>query len=167
MKARRTVIRTLAAAIASGVLAALAFTGGTPHTGTALATVADDGPGYAVEDFSYPNADKILAEQHITLKRGDGHILLTNCASGTDLLQVWSRTNSVVCFRVTGSSGYLSLEIPSVFAVQGNSYSTEVDMTAGTEERSFTVNKNVWTGVGESGDPQGREFMLMEIHASK
>lgn len=167
MKARRTVIRTLAATIGSGILAALAFTGGTAHSGTAMAAVADEGPGYAVEDFSYPDADKILAEQHITLKRGNGHILLADCTSGTDLLQVWSRASSMACFRVTGSSGYLTLEIPSVFAIQGNSYSAQVEMTTGTEERSFTVNKNVWTPVGESDDPQGRDFTLMEIRTSK
>ncbi|MEV6549772.1 hypothetical protein AB0M57_13820 [Streptomyces sp. NPDC051597] len=167
MNARRTIIRTLAATMGSGILAALAITGGTTHNGTAMTAVADEGPGYAVEDFSYPNADKILAEQHITLKHGNGHILLADCANGTDLLEVWSRINSKICFSITGSNGYLTLEIPAVFVIKGNTYSTEVDMTTGTEEKSFTVNKNTWTPVGESGDPQGRDFTLMEIRASK
>lgn len=171
MNSRRTPIRSLALA-AAGLLAALAFTGGPAYGGdsddaVALSTVAEEGPGYAIEDFAYPNADRILAEQHITLKRGDGHILLNDCATGTDLLEVWSRANSKICFRVIGSSGYLTLEIPSVFAVKGNTYEAEVAMTSGTEEKTFTVDKNSWTPVGESADPTGREFMLLEIRASR
>lgn len=167
MKLRKTMIRTLVTAVGAGALAALAFTVGPAHGSTAVTSAADEGPGYAIEDFSYPNADKILAEQHITLKRGNGHILLTDCSTGTDLLEVWSRANSKICFRVTGNNGYLTLEIPSVFAIKGNTYNSEVDMAVGAEEKTFTVNKNSWTPVGESADPQGREFMLMEIRATK
>ncbi|MEV6688455.1 hypothetical protein AB0N28_24420 [Streptomyces sp. NPDC051130] len=129
--------------------------------------IADQGPGYAVEDFGYPNADKILAEQHITLKRGDGHILLADCASGTDLMEVWSRQSERICFRVTGAGGYLTLEIPAVYAVKGNDYKAAVDMSVGSERKSFDVNKNAWTSVGESADEQGRDFMLVEIRATK
>ncbi|MDH6120015.1 hypothetical protein [Kitasatospora sp. GAS204B] len=49
-------------------------------------------PPSAVEDFSYPGAAQILASQNITLKSGDGHILLTDCASGGNLVQLYSRT---------------------------------------------------------------------------
>ncbi|MFI6639044.1 hypothetical protein [Streptomyces sp. NPDC050504] len=169
MNLPRAMVRTLITTVGAAALAALAFTGGSAHGNgdTAVTTAAGEGPGYAVEDFGYPNADKILAEQHITLKRGDGHILLADCSTGTDLMEIWSRANSKICFRVTGNSGYLTLEIPSVFAVKGNAYSSEVDMAVGTEEKTFTVNKNSWTPVGESADPQGREFVLMEIRATK
>ena len=40
-------------------------------------------------------------------------------------------------------------------------------MTVGTEEKTWDVNKNAWTAVGESADEQGRELMLMEIRTSK
>ncbi|MFJ7272001.1 hypothetical protein ACIQV3_36095 [Streptomyces sp. NPDC099050] len=132
-----------------------------------MKAIADEGPGYAVEDFGYPDADKILTEQGITLKRGDGHILLADCASGTDLLQVMSRERGeVVCFRVTGTSGYLALEIPAVHAVKGNNYETQIDMTAGADSKTFDIAKNKWTGVGESADAEGRDFMLMEIRTT-
>ncbi|MBT2403104.1 MULTISPECIES: hypothetical protein [unclassified Streptomyces] len=174
MKARKTLVRTVAAATAAGALAWMAITGANGATGggtvtdtTALKAIAEEGPGYAIEDFGYPNADKILAEQNITLKRGDGHILLADCASATDLLEVWSREKEKICFRVTGTSGYLTLEIPSVFAVKGNNYSAQVDMKVGEEEKTWDVNKNSWTAVGESADEQGREFMLMEIRTTK
>ncbi|QPK50792.1 hypothetical protein H4W23_30455 [Streptomyces gardneri] len=132
-----------------------------------MAVVAEEGPGYAIEDFAYPNADKILTDRGITLKRGDGHIELADCAGATDLLEVWSRANDKICFRVTGTTGYLTLEIPAVFAVRGNSFATQVDMTTGTEEKTFDVSRNAWTPVGESADDQGRDFMLMEIRTSR
>ncbi|WP_203690517.1 hypothetical protein [Streptomyces sp. SID12488] len=172
-RTRRLVTRTLAASVAAGALAWLALTGSQPGTpadegGTAAEAVADEAPGYAVENFAYPNADKILAEQNIVLKRGDGHITLADCASGTDLLEVWAREKTdKICFAVKGTSGWLTLEIPSVYAIKGNTYATEVDMTVGTEEKSFDVEKNTWTAVGESADEQSREHMLVEIRAAK
>lgn len=137
------------------------------HTKVPGAPVADDAPGFAIEYFAYPQADKIRAEKGITLKRGDGHILLADCAGGPGLLEVWARAKEKICFRVTGNSGHLSLEIPSVFGVKGNDYATRVDMTAGSERKSFDITKNAWTGVGESADEQGRDFMLMEIRTAK
>ncbi|MDH6440498.1 hypothetical protein M2158_009039 [Streptomyces sp. SAI-144] len=150
-------------AVANGTSGASARHGGTAPLGS----VADEAPGYAVEDFAYPGADKILAEQGITLKRGDGHIVLAECGP-TGLLEVWARDRGEkVCFRATGNSGYLALEIPSVYAIRGNDYTTQVDMTVGTEEQSYDISQNAWTPVGESADEEGREFMLVEIRTSK
>lgn len=150
--------------VAQGLLGGSASTA---STASAVHAVADETPGYAVEGFDYPQADKILAEQGITLKRGDGHIVLADCASQTGLLEVWARSSDLVCFRVTGNSGYLTLEIPSVYAIRGNDYAAQVDMTTADEEQSYDIAKNTWTPVGESADEQGREFMLVEIRTSK
>ncbi|MEU6220886.1 hypothetical protein ABZ845_25780 [Streptomyces sp. NPDC047022] len=82
-------------------------------------TVAADTPGYAVEDFNYPDAAKIQQELGIVLKRGDGHIVLAACGSQDGLLEIWERNRqSHICFRVTGNSGYLSLEIPAVYGIR-------------------------------------------------
>lgn len=169
---RRLMVRALGAAAVAGALTWLGMTGspaGVPAkaSGASVAPVAGETPGYAVEDLSYPGADKILAEKNIVLKRGDGHITLADCVTGTGQLEVWPRSRDKICFKVTGNSGWLTLEIPSVYGVKGNDYSTQVDMTTGTEAKSFDVNKNSWTPVGESADPQGRPFMLMEIRATK
>ncbi|MFF6780098.1 hypothetical protein [Streptomyces sp. NPDC012510] len=134
---------------------------------TSAQAVADEAPGYAVEDFNYPRADKILEEQGIVLKRGDGRITLATCAAGTGQLEIYSRSNAKVCFRVTGDSGWLTLEIPSVYGVQTNGYDTEFDMTVGTEETSVDVPANSWQAVGQSADPQGRPHMLVEIRTAK
>lgn len=179
---KRLLGRALAAA-AAAVLTGLLVTGGLPgaplpggtsakavdETLTPVTPVAAEAPGYAVEDFDYPQADKILEERGITLKRGDGHIVLATCDSQTGLLEVWarSRSNERICFRVTGNSGYLSLEIPSVYGVQGNAYATKVDMTVEDEEKSFDITKNTWTPVGESVDDEAREHMLVEITTTK
>ncbi|MEV7339285.1 hypothetical protein [Streptomyces sp. NPDC093544] len=168
---KRFIARTLGAATV-GALAWVALAAGVPGgshpEADAATTVADDAPGYAVEDFNYPGADKILAEQGIVLKRGDGHITLADCASGTGLIQVMAREQAgTICFQVVGNSGWLTLEIPSVYAIKGNDYDTQVDMTVGAEEKSFDILNNSWTPVGESADEQGREFMLVEIRTSK
>ncbi|MFE1026606.1 hypothetical protein ACFW5I_18905 [Streptomyces sp. NPDC058818] len=166
-------MRTLAAAAAAGALAWVALSGALndpgPSRTSAASPVADEAPGYAVEDFDYPGADRILAEQGILLKRGDGHITLVDCASGTGFIEVLARRNSgkVVCFKVVGNSGWLTLEMPAVHSMKGNDYDTQVDMTVGDEEKSFDLEKNTWTGVGESVDEQGREHLLVEIRAVK
>ncbi|WP_225320735.1 hypothetical protein [Streptomyces luteolifulvus] len=153
------------AALAAGALA-WAATVGSAASGAAVA-VADEAPGYAVEDFDYPQADKILAEQNILLKRGDGHIVLADCATGTGQLEVMARDKSKVCFAVKGNSGWLTVEIPSVYLIRGNDYATEADLTVGTEETTYDITKNTWTPVGESADEQAREWTLLELRTSK
>ncbi|CAL9291193.1 MULTISPECIES: hypothetical protein [unclassified Streptomyces] len=160
--------RLLVAGAVAGAAALAVTTAGATGAGTApsVAPVADEAPGYAVEDFNYPQADKILAEQGIKLKRGDGHIVLATCGDPS-LLEVWARSKDKICFRVTGNQGYLSLEIPAVYGIKGNDYNTDVTMSVDNTEKSFEVAKNSWTPVGESADPQGRDHMLLEIITSR
>lgn len=166
----RLASRILGTATAAA-LAVLAVTSGpfsSPVEKVDTTRVADGTPGYAVEDFAYPEADKILAEQNLVLKRGDGHITLADCVSGTGQLEVLAREKaSKICFDVVGNEGWLSLEIPSVYNIRGNDYSTTVDMTVGTEEKSYDIAKNTWTPVGETADPEERQFLLVEIRTSK
>ncbi|MFF0505973.1 hypothetical protein ACFYUH_20550 [Streptomyces fimicarius] len=166
MRARSFLSAALAAAAVTGiVLVGAPFAGAEPGAPVAA---ADELPPVAVEDFAYPEADKIFAEQGILLKRGDGHILLADCASATGLVEVFSREKGRFCFRVTGTSGFLSLELPQVYGVKGNDYKLRVDMEAvGGEEASFDVPKNTWTPVGETADPENRDHTLLEIHATK
>ena len=163
---RRRLMGTVAAALTAGALAWAAVTGSGGASG-ATAPVAGEAPGYAVENFNYPQADKILAEKNILLKRGDGHITLADCASGTGQLEVQARDKSKVCFDVKGTSGWLTLELPSVYLIHGNDYSTEADMTVGSEQQSYDIAKNSWTPVGESADEQAREWTLLELRTAK
>lgn len=167
----RRVVGLVATAAMGWLVVAQGLPGGSAGVGASAAgaaPVAGEAPGYAVENFDYPQADKILAEQGIVLKRGDGHIILADCASGTGLLQVMARRQSeTICFKTVGKSGWLTLEIPAVYVVRGNDYETQVDMTVGDEEKSYDITKNTWTAVGESADEEGREFMLVEIRTTK
>lgn len=157
-----------AAACVAGVSAVAPFDGTTTAT-RASVLVADEAPGYAVEDFNYPQADKIEAEKGIVLKRGDGHIVLAECGSEAGLLEIYTRAADKVCFRTTGDSGYLSLEIKSVYGVKGAT-DLDADMTLQAPDgtpQEITVPKDSFTPVGESVDPEGQEHMLVEISTSK
>ncbi|WP_367140110.1 MULTISPECIES: glycerophosphodiester phosphodiesterase family protein [Streptomyces] len=127
--------------------------------------VADAQPSSLVEDFSYPEADKIKKEKGITLKHGDGRIILADCSSAVGLMEVWSRGRDKTCFRVTGSSGYLSLEIPAVFGIKGSAdQAADVTLTAPDgKAEEVQIPKGAWTPVGETSDPQARDHILVEI----
>ncbi|MDY0814824.1 hypothetical protein [Kitasatospora purpeofusca] len=171
-------MKTLYRCLAVGVVAlgGLTAVGAAPvpaATG-AGAPSADDTPPPAVEDFTYPQADRIFQERGIRLKSGDGRILLVTCDSRPGLLEVNARGMTATdpvgrgrfCFQVSGSTGRLSLELPSVYAAKGNDYAVRLDMRTGTEAKSFDVEKNKWTQVGETADPQERVFTLLEITAT-
>ncbi|SCD89304.1 hypothetical protein GA0115251_12782 [Streptomyces sp. TverLS-915] len=170
VRRNRVMVRILGTAAASALAAFAVITGvhAVPAELTGTVSAADDTPGYAVEDFAYPQADKILAEKGLVLKRGDGHITLADCASGTGQLELLARNKGdKLCFDVVGNEGFLTMEIPAVYSVRGNDYSTTVDMTVGDEEKSFPITENTWTPVGESADPENRDFLLVEIRTSK
>ncbi|MFI2242507.1 LamG-like jellyroll fold domain-containing protein [Streptomyces chrestomyceticus] len=167
MKLARRIIATGAAAAACA--AAVSTTSTSPLLPPAMATVADGEPGHAIEDFAYPGADKIKAEKGITLKRGDGQILLAECGSSPGLMEIWSRKNDKTCFEVTGAAGYLALEIPAVFSVKGSAdQAADITLTAPDgKKQEVKVPKNEWTPVGESTDPQTREHTLVEISVGR
>ncbi|CAL9472329.1 MULTISPECIES: hypothetical protein [unclassified Streptomyces] len=167
MNLARRIIAT--GAVAAACVATVIATGlAGPRDASAVASVAGEQPGYAVEDFNYPQADKIKEEQGIVLKRGDGHITLATCGSRTGLLEVYTHANRLVCFSVTGTSGYLSLEIPSVYGMKGAAgVDTDVTLRAPDETvQEVTVPENSFEPVGASIDPSGRSHILVEIRTS-
>ncbi|MFJ1976974.1 hypothetical protein [Streptomyces albogriseolus] len=165
MKTRNTLVRLLGAAATAGALAWAVLAQGGAAAGSPAEAVAGDAPGYAVEDYAYPNADKILAEQNIVLKRGDGHIVLADCAAGADLLRFLARDREDVCFDVTDETGFLTLELPAVHGVKtDDSANTHLEMTAEDDQVEYDIPADTWAGVGESVD--GREHVLVEIHVT-
>lgn len=104
---------------------------------------------YAVEDFTYPS---IATPQGIKLHRGDGHVTLADCASATQI-QVWTRASTNAdgkfCFAVTGATGYLSLELPEVYAVQTTDRVVRASLTADGATQVLEVPKGDFKGVGE------------------
>ncbi|MFH8346297.1 hypothetical protein [Streptomyces sp. NPDC018045] len=139
------------------------------------AAIADDTPPTGVEDFEYPQAAKIAEERGIKLKRGDGHVTLVPCDSRPGLIEITARGMTErdkvgkgrFCFRVTGKSGYLSLELPSVYLAKGNDYNVDLNMQTDNTDKTFKLEKNNWTPVGETADTDRRQFTLLEIIAKK
>ncbi|MDX3457810.1 hypothetical protein PV396_38680 [Streptomyces sp. ME02-8801-2C] len=157
----RRLLASTAAAVAGTAATVLLFTG-------APVAAADDLPPVAVEDFVYPDADRIYAEHGIRLTTGDGHILLAACGPA-GLIEVWAGGHDdPFCFSVTGSAGRLAMELPNVYGIKGNAYKIVADMTVEGTETSFDVTPNTWTPVGATADPpEGREHMLVELNATK
>jgi hypothetical protein len=172
MKLPRGVI---AAGVLAGVVALLGVQEGTGTTnGNVLAgqqLAAEDTLQSAVEDYQYPKAlaDATFTERGLRLKGGDGHIVYAKCGSEPGLLEVYSSNDrtDAFCFRVTGNSGYLNVELPRVYGVRANDYKVRVDMSVDDTQVSFDVNKNEWAGVGKLGDPQKRDHLLLEIVTTK
>ncbi|MGA5767668.1 hypothetical protein ACPC36_09335 [Streptomyces pseudogriseolus] len=166
MKTRNALVRLLGAAATAGALAwAVLAHGNAGAAASPAEAVVDAAPGYAVEDYAYPDADRILAEQDIVLKRGDGHIVLAECTDSTYLLRFLARDREDVCFQVTADTGFLTLELPAVHGVKtDDSANTHLEMTVEDEQVEYDIPADTWEGVGESVD--GREHVLVEINVS-
>ncbi|MFE7594658.1 hypothetical protein ACFU6K_35155 [Kitasatospora sp. NPDC057512] len=136
---------------AAAVIAVAAATVG----GSSLAS-ADTTPGDtqtappAVEDFGYPESSPY---PELKLLRGDGHIVVADCHTTTQI-KLYSRVIGTagpsVCFRVTGPTGYLSLELPQTFIVQTTDYPVKARLTT-NDGASSTVDvpSNSMTNVAE------------------
>ncbi|PKV89959.1 LamG-like jellyroll fold domain-containing protein [Streptomyces sp. TLI_146] len=165
MKLARQVVAVVAAVAACVTTAGTAAAAGSRAPESSRATATDTQPASVVEDFAYPDAEKIRQEKGIVLKRGDGHIVLAECGTSTGLMEVWPRARARVCFRTNGPTGYLSLEIPSVYLVKASKdAAASVTLTAPDQTtQQIEIPKNTSQGVGEANDPQERDHMLVEI----
>ncbi|MFI8081054.1 hypothetical protein ACIF6L_09735 [Kitasatospora sp. NPDC086009] len=161
----RLSIRLLAGGAAAALIAVAA------GASTVFAASGNDGgqeiPPVAVEDFSYPQADKVFALTGLTLKGGDGHIVLADCGPA-DLIEVTARTRAKFCFQVTGDSGSLTMDVAKVTSIKSTAYNVRADMTLNGTGVTFNVPKSpLWTEVGEPTDPQRRDHSLVKITATK
>lgn len=166
----------VAAAIAAAAALVAVGTGAGP-AGADVTPQADEPPPFAIEDFNYPQAAQIQAERGFLLKRGDGHIvLLATCPADTtdpDLLRLAARGQpgtGYVCFHVSGNTGHLTVEMPSVYGVRTGNFDSEVVLTPddGATTTTYDVPPNSYAGVGET-DPEGTggEYMLLEITVTR
>ncbi|MFC7221454.1 hypothetical protein ACFQLX_25285 [Streptomyces polyrhachis] len=124
---------------------------------------------YAVEDFNYPGAAKVLADRGITLKRGDGHIILTDATtigecSDPSNIAVESRMG-IFCFKANAASGYLTLELPDTFSLWTQDHPVKATLTADGQDAVVNAPANDLTPVGESGDT-GLRSVLVEIRVT-
>lgn len=153
----------VAALAGAAVLAAAAL-----FTGTATAADAPGGQPSTVENHEYPNADRIFAERGIKLIKGDGHILFVDCSVGGDILRVeshnWAGDRGYFCFKIRGASGYLTLELPSVYLIKGDSHTTAAKVTQDEVVKTVTVPENQWVPVGvEPDDDRGATLLELRV----
>jgi hypothetical protein len=144
----------LVLAAATGVLIAALPAAGSAVAGTAQTAQAADEQAPLVEDYSYPGADKILAEQGFKLITGDGHMLLADCPStpGNDgFIRVRRNLKPIACFKVpAGQSGRLTMEIPEVTFIKGDDHT--VKATLAGQSTAIDISKNEWTPIpGDKG----------------
>lgn len=164
-RTRNLLISGAASALVALVGIPLAFADGppTPRVGGT--------PPVAVEDYSYPGAANILATKGIKLKKGDGRILLTECDQTSSQIKVMTvkddsaGRDGTYCFRATATSGFLTLELPRVFALETAEHPISADLTANGETTTVTVPKDGFEPVGE-GNPDGAQSVLVEIRVT-
>lgn len=134
--------------------------------GVAVAAAGDDMP-YAIEDFTYPDAENIEAETGAILKRGDGHIVMTAC-DGTEDILIESRVGQKqFCFGVTAKPAYLTLELPQAYGIWTSA--DPVKNTIREDDGTTTVINapaNDFTGYGEAGTTDGKPTMLIELRVT-
>lgn len=114
-----------------------------------------------VEDFAYPDRDKLLAEKGLKLISGDGNITLADCASGdSGLVRINSRDSGNMCFAVSGPVGYLALEIQRTYLAKADTRDdvmatvrTENTRTNETKVEEVGLEPDTWKSLGEGLDP--------------
>ncbi len=139
--------------VGTATSAANATTGGPP---IAPATAPVDA-GYLVEDFTHPNAEMIAQTTGIVLKQGDGNLMMTDCTNSREHIQVTrtAATNRNLCFALTGSTGWLTMEIPGSYGVRaGINNDLTVTTTNNGQKQTHTITKaarhDVTTAIGDA-----------------
>jgi hypothetical protein len=98
-----------------GAISTAAVIGGVAalSSGVAASAADPDVPPPLEEDYSYPGADRILAEHGIKLIKGNGGIRFVECPQNLDgILRLESDSlDDFVCFKVINARGYLTMQV--------------------------------------------------------
>ncbi|MFC5145827.1 hypothetical protein [Streptomyces aureoversilis] len=126
---------------------------------TAPTAAGDDEMPFAIETFQYPDGAKISQEKGIVLGKGDGRILLTDCAA-YDI-----KIDSLVgqkdfCFSVKGRQGYLAVEIADAFGIWTKDHPVKATIRSDGKDSSIDVAKNEFQPFGQAGKTRQRALLL-------
>ncbi|WP_257134099.1 hypothetical protein [Streptomyces sp. st140] len=135
------------------------------------------GPTSLVEDFVHPGAERILQDRKIVLKRGDGNVMLKpgngeggmNACLGANNVFVESRLDKQgFCFVTTGTTGYLTMEIPDAFFLWTQDQPMQATVTADGKTTVYQAAQNDVTEIGETDSPGGeKRSALVELRIGK
>jgi hypothetical protein len=101
--------------------------------------------GNPVKNFIHPGSAHLAETRGVVLKDGDGHILFADCTPDREQIQVASagRGGRPLCFTLTGSTGWLSLEIPDTYGIRSG---INHDLTVTTNDNGHTETRTVAKG---------------------
>jgi hypothetical protein len=147
-----------------------------------VAAQQSDVPPAAVEDGAYPGAAAILAAHAVRVLAGDGHILYADCAqppvNNVGVMKVRTTEEigadgaGLICFKVTGRTGRLDLEVPAVYEIRGDGlrsgmgHSGTADVrTDEGEHTTVTLNPSgsVPVGIGAAPDDEPTTLVRLRI----
>ncbi|MEV6165607.1 hypothetical protein AB0L71_27580 [Streptomyces sp. NPDC052052] len=175
-----TCLQRLLVAAASSALLALAgipvpaSASPSPTTAAASAAADENTPPSAVEDFANPDAANVLATKYIEIIKGDGHILLTDCADTAPHIKAQvvltpadqeAGEPNADCFQASAKTGYLTMEVPRVFAIETADHPASADLSANGTTQTVDGAKDTLESVGE-GTVGGARSVLMEIRVT-
>ncbi|GGP41346.1 hypothetical protein [Saccharothrix coeruleofusca] len=169
--------------LAATAVTAIATAGTVMAQAEPTTAATDDGQVPAVEDFAYPDADRIFTETGVRLISGDGHILLADCSTqpvnGIGVMRVRSsesvgvNRDGRVCFRITGTPGVLQLRLPVVYEIRGDGYAPDAGhvvkallTTDSGTQTTVDVNPRASTPVGVGISPGNPPTTLLQLTAS-
>ncbi|MFH8260710.1 S1 family peptidase [Streptomyces roseolus] len=157
--------RYLAAGLPSALVLS-AVTLASASTATAETSLPGaDAMAYAVEDHSYPEAERIKAEKGITLKSGDGQLLLAAC-DGTQDIMVNSRAGlKDYCFDIKSRPALLSLALPDTYGIWTEAYPVKSTIEANGTKTVIDAPAHDFTGYGEATQ-NGVRSTLIELRVT-
>jgi hypothetical protein len=143
------------------------------------ASAAGEEDTTSIEDYSYPNADRYLADKNVKLVSGDGRIVIAECddppQGDIGVIKVYTSDPSInhgglVCFKVLSSTGQLTMEVPSVFEIRGDGQrsGTGHEMTATVTpedgpKKTVELDPDGSIQVGIGTTPPGPPDTLLEL----
>jgi hypothetical protein len=150
---------------------------------TTAGAPADDAQPPAVEDGAYPGAAAILAEHNVRVIAGDGHILYADCTlppvNNVGVMKVRTTEEigpdgaGLICFKVTGRTGRLDLEVPAVYEIRGDGLRTgfghggTADVRTDEGEReTVALNPSGSVQVGIGANPDNEPTTLVRLRIS-
>jgi hypothetical protein len=115
------------------------------------------------EDFSYPGAEAHLPSG-ITLKKGDGNLLIVDCATEAHVVKVESFERGEFCFNIRGQSAYVTLELSAVFLISTSNAAVQATVLVGTQQSVVDLEEGFNpVGYDENGNAVGARLLELRL----
>lgn len=135
-----------------------------PSTSSQVSRASASAETTLEEDFSYPGAEAYLPSG-ITLKKGDGNLLIVDCATEAHAVKVESFEGSgEFCFNVRGQSAYVTLELSGVFLIWTSNAAVQATVLVGTQQSVVDLQEGYNpVGFDASGNPVGARLLELRL----